>query len=97
MGNDNKDQLVKITKVLGTEDLFKYLKKYNLKLDNQLTGMIEKCPRRPWSKFVKPEYAALCSQDALDLLDKMLVYDHAERITPIEAMEHRYFDPLKKK
>lgn len=33
MGNDNRDQLVKITKVLGTEDLFKYIKKYNVKLD----------------------------------------------------------------
>jgi hypothetical protein len=26
--------------------------------------------------MVKPETAALCTEDALDLLDKMLVYDH---------------------
>jgi hypothetical protein len=25
----------------------------------------------------------------------MLVYDHAERITPKEAMEHEYFAPIK--
>jgi casein kinase II subunit alpha len=31
---DNYDQLVKIAKVLGTDDLFKYIKKYNLKLDS---------------------------------------------------------------
>ena len=33
-GSDNYDQLVKIAKVLGTDDLFKYIKKYNLKLDS---------------------------------------------------------------
>jgi len=26
----------------------------------------------------------------------MLLYDHAERITPKEALEHKYFDPIKK-
>jgi casein kinase II subunit alpha len=61
MGNDNKDQLVKITKVLGTEELYKYLHKYNLKLDEELSSMIEKCPRKPWNKFIKPEVAHLCS------------------------------------
>jgi len=27
----------------------------------------------------------------------MLLYDHAERITPKDAMEHPYFSPLKNK
>lgn len=76
MGNDNRDQLVKISKVLGTEDLYKYLKKYGLKLEEELAALIEKCPRKPWGKFVKPEIAHLCSDEALDLLDKMLQYDH---------------------
>jgi casein kinase II subunit alpha len=34
MGDSNRDQLVKICQVLGTDGLFKYLKKYNLKLDD---------------------------------------------------------------
>lgn len=97
MGNDNRDQLVKITKVLGTEDLFKYVKKYNIKLDEEYNKLIERCPRKPWVKFIKPENAALCTEEALDLLDKMLVYDHHERILPREAMEHKYFDAIKKK
>lgn len=41
-GSDNYDQLVKIVKVLGTDDLYKYLNKYNLKLDDHLTKLIEK-------------------------------------------------------
>lgn len=32
-GHDNYDQLVRITKVLGTEELFEYLDKYHIELD----------------------------------------------------------------
>jgi casein kinase II subunit alpha len=53
-------------------------------------------PAKPWSKFIKPENQAYCSEDALDLLSKMLVYDHAERIMPKDAIAHRYFDPVRK-
>merc|ERR1712193_573505 len=52
-GNSNSDQLVKIAKVLGTEDLFDYL-------------------------------------------DKLLRYDHQERLTAKEAMAHQYFEPVRR-
>jgi casein kinase II subunit alpha len=35
------------------------------------------------------------SEEALDLLRKMLVYDKNLRITPIDAMKHPYFNPVK--
>lgn len=41
-GNDNYDQLVKIAKVLGTEDLKGYLKKYGIKLDPMYNGLLLK-------------------------------------------------------
>lgn len=34
-GHDNYDQLVKITKVLGTDELYAYLEKYDIELDAQ--------------------------------------------------------------
>jgi len=37
----------------------------------------------------------LCSNEALDLLDKMLVYDIDERITPKESLSHPYFNPVR--
>jgi len=37
----------------------------------------------------------LVTEEAIDLLNKMLKYDHAERITPRDAMEHPYFKPIK--
>ena len=33
----------------------------------------------------------LVSREALDLLDKMLRYDHHERLSAKEAMDHPYF------
>jgi casein kinase II subunit alpha len=33
----------------------------------------------------------LCGKDAIDLLEKMLVYDHNVRITPKDALSHPYF------
>jgi len=35
------------------------------------------------------------TQDGLDLLYKMLVYDKNGRITPTEAMQHPFFDPIR--
>ena len=42
MGDSSRDQLVKIAHVLGTDNLFKYLKKYHLKLDEEYLKMIGK-------------------------------------------------------
>lgn len=41
-GADNYDQLVKIAKVLGTDKLHAYLKKYNLKLHPQIQKVLGK-------------------------------------------------------
>ena len=39
-GHNNYDQLVKIAKVLGTDELFTYLDKYDLELDPQFDGIL---------------------------------------------------------
>lgn len=94
-GIDNYDQLVKIAKVLGTDDLYKYIEKYNLTLDPHYSGILGNYQKKPWNKFVTQENQSLCSNEALDLLSKMLVYDHAERILPKEAMNHEYFTSVR--
>jgi casein kinase II subunit alpha len=93
-GNDNYDQLEKITRVLGTAELFEYLEKYNIELDSHFEGVLGRHSKKPWNKFVTPENEHLVTNDALDLLSRMLVYDHAERITPKDAMLHPYFAPV---
>ncbi|KAK9760689.1 Casein kinase II subunit alpha [Basidiobolus ranarum] len=96
-GQDNYDQLVKIAKVLGTDELFSYLEKYGIRLDNQYNSILGRYARKPWSKFVTTENQKYVSPAALDFLDKLLRYDHQERLTPKEAMDHPYFDPVKEK
>lgn len=94
-GKDNQDQLVEIAKVLGTDDLFAYMTKYGIQLGDRFLKRIGTHPRKPWQKFVKPTNKHLICEDGLNLLDKLLKYDHQERLTATEAMNHRFFDPIR--
>merc|ERR1712190_356178 len=93
-GRDNYDQLVKIARVLGTDGLFAYLDKYNMELDPHFDDILGKHSRKAWSKFVTAENQNLVTLDVIDMIDKMLIYDHAARILPKEAMTHQYFGPI---
>eukprot|EP01015_Nassula_variabilis_P007350 TRINITY_DN1560_c0_g1_i3.p1 TRINITY_DN1560_c0_g1~~TRINITY_DN1560_c0_g1_i3.p1 ORF type:complete len:222 (-),score=48.78 TRINITY_DN1560_c0_g1_i3:84-749(-) len=93
-GNDNFDQLEKINRVLGTDDLYKYIEKYNIELDQNYEGVLGRHSKKPWNKFITPENKHLCSNESIDFLSKLLIYDHAERILPKEAMSHPYFAPV---
>ncbi|KAK2660158.1 hypothetical protein Ddye_006691 [Dipteronia dyeriana] len=90
-GHDNHDQLVKIAKVLGTDELNAYLNKYHLQLDPQLEALVGRHSRKPWSRFINPDNQHLVSAEAIDFLDKLLRYDHQDRLTAKEAMAHPFF------
>lgn len=47
--------------------------------------------RKRWEQFIQSENQHLVSPEALDLLDKLLRYDHQQRLTAAEAMRHAYF------
>lgn len=47
--------------------------------------------RKRWERFVHSENQHLVTREALDLLDKLLRYDHRDRLSAREAMEHPYF------
>jgi casein kinase II subunit alpha len=93
-GQDNNDQLVKIAKVLGRDDLDAYLDKYDIELEPSLYDSLAQYQRKPWTRFVNSENQHLVGSEVLDLIDRMLVYDHAARILPKEAMGHDYFKPV---
>jgi casein kinase II subunit alpha len=96
-GHDNYDQLVKITKVLGTDDLLTYLETYDLELDPHYDGILGRHTKKPWTKFVNDENRHLVTEDGLDFLSHLLVYDHQKRFTAKEAMAHRFFDTVRSK
>lgn len=94
-GHDNQDQLVKIARVLGTKDLYDYTQKYGLELDANFINLLSIHPRKAWDKFVTDDNKHLATEDALHLLNCMLVYDHQKRITAKEAMAHHYFQQIR--
>ena len=81
LGRDNPDQLVKITKVLGTDDLFKYIRKYNMEVDAKEHKNLKPAKFKGLDQFINEENVYLCPDEAMDLLKKMLTYDHAMRPT----------------
>jgi len=95
-GHDNSDQLVKIAKVCGTDELFAYLEKYGIELDPTLAQQIGKHTRKPWKKFITNDNKHIAVPEAIDFLDKLLRYDQAERLTAKEAQVHPYFQSVKK-
>ena len=46
---------MKIVKVLGTEELFRYLDAYDLELDPHFDGLIGRQPKKAWEKFINVE------------------------------------------
>ncbi len=90
-GHDNFDQLVKIAKVLGTDELFAYLDKYDLELDQQFETSLGRHTKKDYSRFITVENQSLVSAEGMDFLDRLLKYDHQERPTAKEAMAHPFF------
>ena len=110
-GKDNEDQLGKIVSVLGTRDFLPYVRKCNVKLTSGMRASIGKycsvalsgdkdvtssnvARRKPWLTFLTPT-CPIPSSEALDILDKLLVYDHEQRWTAREALGHSFFDEVR--
>jgi casein kinase II subunit alpha len=96
LGRDNLEQLIKITNVLGTQDLYKYMEKYNVRLEPNEYASIGTKAKKEWSSFINNENCHLCSPEALDLLNRMLIYDHV-RFNPFNNKIFRLRELLRNK
>ena len=94
-GSDNNDQLVKIINTMGTANLYEYMRRYRINMPKQLTKLVVNTEQVPLESYVNQSNSTRVTQDALDLLYKMLVYDKNGRITPTEAMQHPFFEPIR--
>ena len=54
-GRDNTDQLAKIARILGTDQLHVYLDKYGLRMSSELAAAVGNQPRRQWHRLVRSE------------------------------------------
>ena len=75
--------------------MFKYLKKYDIQLDSRFNDILGKYPKIEFQRFITKDNEHLCSKEAIEFLQGLLVYDHLERLTPREAMVQPYFSVLK--
>ena len=94
-GNDDIDMISKIAAVLGGEKLKQYMDKYGIPKPDSLQKSVLRKKAKPLESFVKPTNRDLANPEALDLLEKCLRFDHTERITADEALQHPYFDPVR--
>ena len=58
--------------MLGTDELFDYLDKYDLELDPHFDGLLTTHTKKPWARFANPDNQHLVSDAAIDLVDKLL-------------------------
>ena len=86
-GSSSKDQMIKIMDLLGTpntHDVTAMCKNARVRLPNI----------QPMD--FKKRFKRSTNPQAIDLLKKILCYDPKQRITPLEALLHPYFDELRK-
>lgn len=85
-GSDNNDQLIKVIDVMGTDKLYDYMRRYKINMPKQLVKLVQSTEEQDLRSFINQSNYSRIQEEGLDLLNKMLVYDKNERITPTEAL-----------
>jgi casein kinase II subunit alpha len=98
-GKDNLDQLGQIVAVLGTADLHAYISKAKIEMTPEIRQVIAKYTLRggkkqSWESLGSSEDVTP-SPEGIDLISKLLVYDHNVRLTAKQAMQHPFFDSVR--
>jgi len=91
----HRDQLDAIASVLGTVELLQYVNKFKDKMSLKYLPYVDDHKKVPWKSFVNKWNTHLVDANGLDLLGKLLVFDHTKRITAKEAMNHPFFDEVR--
>uniref|UniRef100_A0A1I8GU98 Protein kinase domain-containing protein n=1 Tax=Macrostomum lignano TaxID=282301 RepID=A0A1I8GU98_9PLAT len=86
-GDTGVDQLVEIIKVLGTptrEQISEMNPDYTEFKFPQIPGV-------PWQKVFRPRTPS----EAINLITRLLIYRPQQRVSPLEACSHQFFDELR--
>jgi len=92
----DRDQIDAIAKTMGTAGLLQYAEKFKDHMSLRVLEFVEEHPLVPWRKLVNEGNVHLVDGSGIDLLSKLLVYDHTQRLTAKEAMDHCYFKGIRK-
>lgn len=94
-GADSTHQIETIAGVVGSKEILAWAQRYNIKLTHEKNAAVGGFKRKRWTHFRTPENQHLCSDEALDLVGKMLEVDHQQRITAGECLQHPFFDSVR--
>jgi len=88
-GDSGVDQLIEIIKILGTPSQ----SQVNAMNPNHTSFKFPAIRQHPWPKVFRQK----APPEAVDLVSKLLCYDPASRLPPIEALAHPFFDDLRQR
>ena len=82
--------------MIGTDSLREFHRKYNSTVDHATEVLIYNdrtwYPGTGFESMVNKDNYETATDEAVDLINKMLVFDHEHRITARDAMKHPYFE-----
>ena len=86
-----EDHLVCIANILGTASLDKFLSNHGIVIDKHLRNELGKRKAMNLVTYVNDDNMRRATYPARDLIESLLVYDHNDRLSAKEAMEHIFF------
>ena len=68
---------------------------YKLKMPKGMDKVIKNTDRQSLSSYLNENNYSRVTQDGIDLLEQIFVYDKFGRITAKQALEHPFFEPIR--
>jgi len=90
-----REQLDAIAQIMGTVPLLQYTDKFKDTMNLDILQYVGQYKKVRFKAFVNENNRHLMDPLGIDLLEKMIVYDHTKRLTAKEAMNHVYFDDVR--
>ncbi|VUZ48029.1 unnamed protein product [Hymenolepis diminuta] len=91
-GDTFTEVLQDITSVLGSDKLFEYIANYGILMNSIKMTECANYPVQTWDSLITEENSDVATAEALDLVDKLIVFDHKCRLSAEEAMKHPFFN-----
>jgi len=91
-----RDQLDAIAQTMGTLPLLQYINKFKNFMTLDILEHVRKYKKVSFKSLVDKSNKHLVDNLGIDLLEKLIVYDHTKRLTAKEALKHSYFDEIRK-
>ncbi|KNC46028.1 CMGC/CK2 protein kinase [Thecamonas trahens ATCC 50062] len=89
------NQLLATVKIVGSDELFTYMRKINVVLDDDQMAALSGYPKKKWESFIDDDNRHRVTPEAIDLIANCVLTDHVRRFTATEAMAHPYFDAVR--